>query len=381
MNNQEAKVSLRKRNRFFTGLKKITAATEAKIAFKTGLAASISLIIGVSYTQILERPDTLVSGLWCVMASIVVMQAHLGGTYRAAWIRFLGVLIGSTAGAFLINLIGPGPISLGISVFLTIVLCALLNIKDSFRIAGLSTAVIIIMGGLHPLTNPWLFSFYRFLDSCIGILIAVIIARLIWPEKAIENIRQNIAKTLNLLSRYFRIAAELEADNKGHEELSSSLFAEIIGFLEENHNYSKEAEIELFDNISLREHWMLVTDQLEIIFESVDSLKNVHKEILTKILDDSLAHQLTKVVEEIELSFQSLEKMIKSENLSKTLVNLEDSLKLLNNELLRFRATRITRKFNLEDVESFFVFFFSLRSIGEALIKMESQINKLLETS
>jgi hypothetical protein len=33
----------------------------------------------------------------------------------------------------------------------------------------------------------------------------------------------------------------------------------------------------------------------------------------------------------------------------------------------------------MEDVESFFVFFYDLRSIAEALIKMESQLEKLSE--
>lgn len=379
MDLQEAKSPLRKRNRLFLWLKNTLAATEAKIAFKTGLSASISLFIGLSFAQTFERPDTLVSGLWCVMASIVVMQAHLGGTYKAAWIRFLGVLIGSIAGAFLIELIGASPVSLGISVFFTIVLCSIINIKDGFRIAGLSTAVIIIMGGIHPLINPWVFSFYRFIDSCIGILVALIVARIIWPEKAIENIRQNISKTLNLLNKYFRLSVELEPKAQGYQTLSNSIFEEIMELLEENREYSEEARIELFSNVSLREHWTLITDQSEIIFESVNHLKNVHKETISKILDDPLAFQLSDVIEKIDLSFQSLEKMIQSNVPAIDLAALKKALKQLTNELLRFRATRTTRKFNMEDVESFYVYFYNLKSIAEALMKMELQINKLSE--
>lgn len=379
MNEQEEKAPIRKRNRFICLIKKLLNATEAKIAFKTGLAASISLIIGLTYSKLFDRPDMLVSGLWCVMAAIVVMQAHLGGTYKAAWVRFLGVLIGSAAGAVFIRLIGEGPISLGFSVFFTIVICALLNIKDSFRIAGLSTAVVIIMGGLHPQFDPWLFGFYRFVDSCIGIFVAVVIARLVWPEKALENIRKNISKTLNLLSKYFRLSVDLEPEDQGHKAIADSTFAEIIGLLEDNHEYSKEAEIELFDNPSLKDHWGLITDQLEIIFESVDTLKNVQKETIAKIFDDGLAKQLSVVAEKIDFTFQSLEKMMRSETATTDLNGLEQSLADLNNELLRFRATRTTRKFSMEDVESFFVFFYSLRAIGEALIKMEQQIKKLTE--
>lgn len=381
MDEQQVKPLIRKRSRFLSWIKKILSATEAKIACKTGVAASISLIIGLSYSHVFDRPDTLVSGLWCVMASIVVMQAHLGGTYKAAWIRFLGVVIGSTAGAILIDFMGTGPVSLGISVFLTIVLCALLNIKDSFRIAGLSTAIIIIMGGRQPAINPWLFSFYRFLDSCVGILVAVLVARLLWPEKAIENIRKNISKTLNLLSKYFRLSVHLEPESQRHEEISSSLSEEILTLLEENRDYSGEAKIELFDNVSLREHWYLITDQSEIIFESVNNLKHLPKEMLSKILDDGLANQLTDVIDKIEITFQSLEKIVASETAIADPTGLDESIKKLNEELLRFRATRTTRKFNLEDVETYFVFFYGLRSIAEALIKMERQIKELSKMS
>lgn len=376
---EKQEVKPRKRSRFVCWIKKILIATEAKMAFKTGLAASISLVIGLSFAQIFDRPDVLVSGLWCVLAAIVVMQAHLGGTYKAAWMRFFGVLIGSIAGATLINFMGSGPISLGISVFLTIVLCSLINIKDSFRIAALSTALIVITGGLKPEINPWLFGFFRFVDSCIGIVVAVAVARLLWPEKAIENIRKNISKTLNLLSKYFHLAVELEPEIPGHTANSFSLFGEIISLLDENRDYRKEAEAELSDNTALREHWTLITDQLETTFDSVDSLKNVHKETISKILDDALAAELSNFINQIDNAFESLEKMMSAESTDSNLSGLNESIQNLNTELLRFRATRTTRKFNIEDVESFFVFFYSLRSIGEALIKMESQMKTLAE--
>ena len=379
MKDQDIKSTPRKRRRFYCWINKILAATEAKIAFKTGLSAAISLFIGISYAQAFDRPDIFVSGLWCVMASIVVMQVHLGGTYKAAWIRFLGVLIGSIAGGILIDYIGGGAISLGISVFFTVVLCAVLNIKDSFRIAALSTAIIIIMGGIKPTINPWMFGFYRFIDSCVGILVAVTVARLVWPEKAIENIKKNISKTLNLLSKYFRLSVDLEPESPHREEMSNSLFEEIADLLEENRSYSEEAKIELFDNIALREHWTLVATQLEIIFESVNNLKIVKKETLAKILDDSLAKQLFDTTDKIDITFLALESWIVQKQTVSEYSELKESINRLDEELLRFRGTRATRKFSLEDVESFFVFFYDVRSIGNALIKMESQIKILSE--
>jgi hypothetical protein len=72
-----------------------------------------------------------------------------------------------------------------------------------------------------------------------------------------------------------------------------------------------------------------------------------------------------------------MEKMISLESPISPLNGLEDAIENLNTDLLRFRNTRTTRKFNLEDVESFFVFFYSLRTVAESVKKMEHCIQGL----
>ncbi len=71
-----------------------------KIAVRTGVSASIGLLLGSQFSRLTERPDNLSNGLWCVVSAIVVLQAQIGGTYKAAWNRFFGVTIGALIGAF-----------------------------------------------------------------------------------------------------------------------------------------------------------------------------------------------------------------------------------------------------------------------------------------
>ncbi len=349
--------------------KKLLAITEAKQAVKTGLAASISLVLGLAFATYYDRPDTMVSGLWSVMTAIVVMQANIGGTYGAAWIRFLGVLVGSIAGGLFINLIGSDTVSLGISVFCTIVICSLLNIKDSFRIAGLSTAVIIISDSQHPEINPWLFSLYRFLDSCIGIFVALAISRFLWPAKAIEEIRANVAKLLNLFGKYYLLSTSLEPAGAATE----AEFFEIDALLQENRIKRNAAELEFFDRSANGESWVLLSDQLETIFEAVNSIRQVHKETLSKIFDDSLFRSVSAVIDQTHSAFDSMERAIRCDETSPPFPKLESALAVMAGERLRFRATHTIRKFNLEDVESFFVYFYGLRLIGESILKMSRE--------
>lgn len=363
--------NIRRPRSFLAPWKRFLAFAEIKLAFKTGLAASVSLALGLIFAEFFDRPDILVSGLWCVLASIVVMQANLGGTYNSAWIRFLGVFVGSIAGAIFINTIGSDTISLGISVFCTIVICAVLGLKESFRIAGLSTAIIIILGSHHPTISPWLFSLYRFVDSCIGILVALFVSRFIWPAKAVEDIKRNIAKILNLLGGYYLTATSLETEPSSLSQTVTTYFNDIDDLLQENRENRKAAELELFDDPLKMEHWTLLSDQLEVIFESINSVYNANKETLSKIFDDGLAKASQDLIDQTAAALKSMEAAILTDNNKVNFDNLKASMDGVAMELARFRSTRTTRKFNIQDVESFYFYFYSLRTIAETTLKIK----------
>lgn len=349
---------------------------DLKSAVKISMAATLSLFLGLVFNKIFKRPDTLISGLWCVLAAIVVLQQQVGGTYKAAWVRFSGVAIGSVIGSlFLIHLGADYPISLGGAIFLTIITCSLLNLNESVRIASLSTAIIIIFGGLNPSLNPWVFSFFRFIDSCIGIIIAVFIAHTLWPEKASENLRLNIIKIISLLSKQYRMVIDLRLERNIDLQTIDDTFSEIQELFYQNLAYLEESKLEL-PNSRGSEECAYMISQLEIINDSTAALRNVNLEILTKIFDDSLSNQIINVITKTDAGMNSLIKILEREGSSFNFNDLSIALKDLNEDLLRFRATRTIRKFNLEDVESFYVFFYRLRTIGEAVIKIGENIQK-----
>ena len=135
----------------------------------------------------------------------------------------------------------------------------------------------------------------------------------------------------------------------------------------------------MFDNAASRGNWTLIIDEVETIFGAVSALNTVHKETLSKIFDDPLAAAVNDVIDKTENSFNALEKFMKNEETDLSTDALQKALQHLNSDLERFRATRTTRKFNLEDVESYFVYFHSLKSIGDAVIKMENIVNTIGE--
>lgn len=353
---------------------------EIKLALKTGIAAGLSLLAGLSLSNFIERPDSIVSALWCVMTAIVVLQARLGGTYIAAWQRFLGVLVGTVLGGFFTSIIEKAIqveeviINLSLAAFFTILICSILNIKESFRIASMSTAVVVVMAGLHPEINPWIFSLYRFIDSCIGIVVAITVAHVLWPEKATENLKKDLGKATGLINRYYSLAIDQQITQEAHTKNADNLFTEIEELLFNCRNILGESKLEVPNQPEHADQWTLVLSRLETIFETVITMHHVHTGVLDKMFDDSLAHQVSDVVEKTDLAFQDIVNLLDSQKASTHMPPLTAALNSLSQEMTRFRATRTTRKFSLEDVENFYVFFHSLRSIGEELIKLDDHL-------
>jgi len=355
-------------------LQQIFGRIEWKIAVKAGIAASMSLFFGLGFSKLLSRPDSLVSGAWCVMSTFVVLQAHLGGTYRAAGIRALGVLVGSLMGGLFTSIFGSTVFTLGISVFLTVVICSMLNLKQSIRIACLSLSVVMILWGLRPEVSPWTFGLFRFLDSCLGILIAVVVAHALWPTEATQKIRFHIAKTLVTLGRLYRQVVSLKVLPENHQKQYSRLVREVNKLQRENRQYLEESKLELLTKTSSTEDWALLIDQLENIYESIAILRNFNQSNVASMLDEPLNEKVSGVIDATVLSFQELSRLLETGESGETLRELRAAVEDLSEELHRFRSTRRTRKFNFRDVENYFVFFYNLRSIVEEMVKMEEKI-------
>lgn len=359
---------------FFSRLVKI----DYTIAFKMGVTAFLSYYAGQSLSLLSGRPD-LLNSLWCVLTSLVVIKSNLGGTNEAALYRFLGILIGSALGGIFAVYVGSSGLALAVSVFFTGIACLVINIKDSIRIASLSVAVIIVLHSLYPEHNPWVFSFFRFLDSTLGILIAMFVSHFFFPKAASEDIYLNLAKTLSSLEKLFRLSLESDEYLEIHKLASDQIQKEVDKMLIDTQNLYNQSKLELFSRDDEPVDCSMILNSIDRIYEAILSISASHHYKLTKIFDDSLSKQVELYRDQTSAAFASLISQLSNAlntDISYPFVEEANALADLNDELLRFRNTRSTRRFDLEDLESFYVFFHSLRLVGEELQRIESHFSK-----
>lgn len=330
-----------------------------KIALKIALTALLSFYLCLVFDEYLKHPEYLVSGLWTVMASIVVLQGNIGGTYKAIWNRFCGVLIGSAVGAFFVFEFGSGTVVMGIAIFLTIVLCTLFKIPESYRIAALSVVIIILPLKLHPTNDPWTFAFFRFLDTCLGFIVAILVTNLLWPSKALTQMRMNIAETSILLQRYFEHLLIPERSLK----VTQALTEEINEALRDGRKVLEESKVELLISFAPAGIWIDLINCQERMWESLRVLDSILNSSLDEVFDEEMKLLIRRIVEGIDFSLEDFSHDLKTGQSKfdySVIGQLENSIV---EQKIRFRASGTLRNYPLEMVEGYFVFFYQVKQL------------------
>jgi uncharacterized membrane protein YccC len=354
---------------------------EIKVAIRGGIAAALSWFLGVWFSKAMAHPDTLVSGTWCVLSAFVVLQSHLGGTYKAAWERFLGVFIGSLIGGVCTSFFGAHPLTLGGSVILTVCLLSFLNLKDSIRIACMSLSVVMILWGLSPEISPWTFAFFRFMDSALGILIAVVIAHTLWPSEATQMLRQKMSQLLNLSGKLYRMLLSMDGELEEFNLAYRKTLDEGDNLIVESRKFLSESKLELLIKASSTDQWENLIDDAERLFHKVLEMHAFRKFQLRRILDSELTSYLTQTANLTEVVFHELSRALLTGEKAESLPQLQMTVHELSVDLERFRTTRATRQFNFADVENYFVFFSNLKQVIDELLVLEEKINQLNRVS
>jgi uncharacterized membrane protein YccC len=277
-------------------------------------------------------------------------------------------MVGYFAAVFL----GATALSLGIGIFVTVVLCSALNIQDSVRIATMSVAILLLFWGANPHVDPGTFAIFRFLDSCVGIFIAVIVAHALWPEKATRKLRLNLVNILRNLIELHRTSVDMKKHRAKRDRGSEAIMRETVELLRASRQQLEESRIEIRTRSSL-EDWIFLLEHLE---DSYD-LKAVRKLHFKNVFDDALAAATEECNGRISLSLDELATTLHERHTVGQPINLLGALEHLNEELKRFRQTQATLQLPMQDAESFFVYFYTLKELAEEVIKIDYKVHAL----
>ncbi|MGO4704797.1 FUSC family protein [Microvirga sp. 2MCAF38] len=167
---------------------------ELRLAFRITIAGGIAFVLahGFSLTQ----------GYWAVITAVIVMQASVGGSIKAAIDRFLGTFAGAIYGALVAALVPHGSVvQLGAAVVVALAPLALLaSIKASFRVAPI-TALIVLLSASGQSLGPFASAIERVLEITLGNVVGVVVALFVLPARAHTLLTESAAQVLRLNAR------------------------------------------------------------------------------------------------------------------------------------------------------------------------------------
>ena len=145
------------------------------VSFRVACVAVISYIAATYLGVFIANAPDQIGGLWSAISAIMALKQETKESYRAGWHRIIGTLIGSVVTAFVLYFIGGSVGALFVAIFGSAMVCFLCEVKEVYGIACIAAAVVLIVWDITGcVDNPFLFSALRFVDSLIGVVVAII---------------------------------------------------------------------------------------------------------------------------------------------------------------------------------------------------------------
>jgi uncharacterized membrane protein YccC len=136
---------------------------------------------------------------WGSISAIIVLQSNVGSTVKASRDRIFGTLIGAVLG-FSFSLFGGLPWNYILAVLAAVLVCGLLGLRSSSRLAGVTITIVMLVQKAGP---RWTLALDRVGEVVLGIVVALAVSTLVFPDRARLRLRDGLAQEFLVLGAFF----------------------------------------------------------------------------------------------------------------------------------------------------------------------------------
>jgi uncharacterized membrane protein YccC len=298
-------------------------------AAKTALAAALCWWLALRFG--------LHDGYWGSISAIIVLQSNVGSTVTASRDRILGTLIGAAFG-FSFSLFGALPWNYILAVLAAMIVCGLLGLRNSSRLAGVTITIVMLVQNTGP---RWSLALDRVSQVMLGIVVALAVSTLVLPDRARLRLRDGLAQEFLVLGTFFE--AILQGFLGTPAENLPSLREDALAMLRGNNQLLEEARNEPSGGPGWREGLNMLSQFGRSLFDALVALefsvKNSHCDAFAQRLDPELG----KLAADIRSGFQHVAGRIHAWrfDVPPPAINLEDDIKQLEARMDGVRHTGI----------------------------------------
>jgi uncharacterized membrane protein YccC len=228
-------------------------------AAKTALAAALCWWLALRFG--------LHDGYWGSISAIIVLQSNVGSTVNASRDRLLGTVIGAALG-FSFSLFGTLPWNYILAVIAAIIVCGLLGLRSSSRLAGVTITIIMLV---HKEGSLWGLAGDRVIEVVLGIIVALAVSTLVFPDRARLRLRDGLAQEFLVLGTFFE--AILEGFRSAPSQNLSTLRDDVQALLSRNNKLLEAARNEPSGGPGWREGLNMLSQFGHSLFDALLALQ------------------------------------------------------------------------------------------------------------
>lgn len=186
-----------------------------KLALRVTIAGTLAFAI----TKAFNLPQ----GYWAAITAVVITQASVGGSLKAAIERFMGTLAGAVYGGIIAAVVPHGSsLGMGLAMIAGLFPLALLAaVKPSFRVAPV-TGLIMLLPPAGQAIGPLAAAIDRVAEITLGNIVGVVVSLFVLPARAHTLMTEAAAKVVSLNADLIELhIGELTGGPKGRSALQT----------------------------------------------------------------------------------------------------------------------------------------------------------------
>ncbi|WP_370437131.1 FUSC family protein [Microvirga sp. TS319] len=186
-----------------------------KLALRVTIAGTLAFAI----TKAFNLPQ----GYWAAITAVVITQASVGGSLKAAIERFMGTLAGAVYGGLVAAVVPHGSSTgMGLAMIAGLFPLALLAaVKPSFRVAPV-TGLIMLLPPSGQAIGPLAAAIDRVAEITLGNIVGVVVSLFVLPARAHTLMTDAAAKVVSLNADLIDLhIGELTAEPTGRTALQT----------------------------------------------------------------------------------------------------------------------------------------------------------------
>jgi len=329
-----------------------------KQGIKTGLAGAITYAMYAGWH--------LPQGYWAVFTALVVTQANLGASWKAALYRTIGSTAGALAAMLLFLIIGPGAIRVGVMLFVLASLFGFLNVlHPSFSAAGFTAAIVLLLGRIEG--TPFHIGWLRVLYTLLGSFVAFAVGALLWPVRARQGLRNKIASILDGAGALYRAVTAAAVQGIDNEQQVRQLDRQLHELRRGITQQLDEAKSELAFSRFNEGAYQAFVDQADQVRRRLTPMAEDSALYIHAQLEPGLVPSLPALVEKTAQTFAALAGAVRNPGQIVNAAELDAAIGDLDADLARLRQQHATSLFALDRMLPFWALVFNLREVAQDL--------------